>query len=182
MCIVCLPLPAANLLLQHTVERIHVGKQFGDIPRGIYLVRGENVALCGEIVSSTQSVCDLLTWRLSFPLPTSHSPPLPPPPPPPTPPPLPSPPPGSGRTQSWREVSRWRRCRLTRFLRLREWRRRRSRRRGRRESSCFEPGACGLSTTPSMTPSNRLHQLARHSTMLSSVYVHLGHVCIATHS
>ena len=41
----------ANLLLQDTVERIHVGKQFGDIPRGIYLVRGENVALCGEIVS-----------------------------------------------------------------------------------------------------------------------------------
>ena len=42
---------AANLLLQDTVERIHVGKQYGDIPRGIYLVRGENVALCGEIVS-----------------------------------------------------------------------------------------------------------------------------------
>ncbi|CAI8011618.1 U6 snRNA-associated Sm-like protein LSm1 [Geodia barretti] len=39
----------ANLLMQHTVERIHVGKQFGDIPRGIYLIRGENVALCGEI-------------------------------------------------------------------------------------------------------------------------------------
>ena len=37
--------------MQHTVERIHVGKQFGDIPRGIYLIRGENVALCGEIVS-----------------------------------------------------------------------------------------------------------------------------------
>lgn len=42
---------AANLLLQDTVERIHVGRQYGDIPRGIYLVRGENVALCGEIVS-----------------------------------------------------------------------------------------------------------------------------------
>lgn len=43
--------PTANLLLQGTVERIHVGLKFGDIPRGIYLVRGENVALCGEIVS-----------------------------------------------------------------------------------------------------------------------------------
>ena len=42
----------ANLLLQDTVERIHVGQQYGDIPRGIYLVRGENVALCGEIVST----------------------------------------------------------------------------------------------------------------------------------
>ncbi len=33
------------------MERIHVGLEYGDIPRGIYLVRGENVALCGEIVS-----------------------------------------------------------------------------------------------------------------------------------
>ena len=41
----------ANLLLQDTVERIHVGKQYGDIPRGIFLVRGENMVLCGEIVS-----------------------------------------------------------------------------------------------------------------------------------
>lgn len=40
-----------NLLLQGTIERIHVGSEYGDIPRGIYLVRGENVALCGEIVS-----------------------------------------------------------------------------------------------------------------------------------
>ena len=49
--VLSLSLPAANLLMQHTVERIHVGKRFGDIPRGIYLIRGENVALCGEIVS-----------------------------------------------------------------------------------------------------------------------------------
>ena len=41
----------ANLLLQDTIERIHVGKQFGDIPRGIFIVRGENMVLCGEIVS-----------------------------------------------------------------------------------------------------------------------------------
>lgn len=41
----------ANLLMQQTVERIHVGKKFGDIPRGVFLVRGENVVLLGEIVS-----------------------------------------------------------------------------------------------------------------------------------
>jgi len=41
----------ANLLLQQTVERIHVGKKFGDIPRGVFLVRGENVVLLGEIVN-----------------------------------------------------------------------------------------------------------------------------------
>ena len=41
----------ANLVLQDCIERIHVGKQFGDIPRGIFIVRGENVvsgpAFCG---------------------------------------------------------------------------------------------------------------------------------------
>jgi hypothetical protein len=45
-----------NLLLQGTIERIHIGNEYGDIPRGIYLVRGENVALCGEIVSKTVTV------------------------------------------------------------------------------------------------------------------------------
>ncbi|XP_016084398.1 U6 snRNA-associated Sm-like protein LSm1 [Sinocyclocheilus anshuiensis] len=39
----------ANLVLHQTVERIHVGKKFGDIPRGIFVVRGENVVLLGEV-------------------------------------------------------------------------------------------------------------------------------------
>lgn len=39
----------ANLMLQDTIERIHVGQQYGDIPRGVFLVRGENVVLLGEI-------------------------------------------------------------------------------------------------------------------------------------
>ena len=43
--------PSANLVLHQTVERIHVGKKFGDIPRGIFVVRGENVVLLGEVVS-----------------------------------------------------------------------------------------------------------------------------------
>ena len=43
-----------NLLLQGTIERIHIGDEYGDIPRGIYLVRGENVALCGEIVRTSR--------------------------------------------------------------------------------------------------------------------------------
>ncbi|KAF3825476.1 U6 snRNA-associated Sm-like protein LSm1 [Sciurus carolinensis] len=38
-----------NLVLHQTVERIHVGKKYGDIPRGIFVVRGENVVLLGEI-------------------------------------------------------------------------------------------------------------------------------------
>jgi len=40
----------ANLLLQDTTERIYVDKKYGDIPRGIFIVRGENVSLLGEIV------------------------------------------------------------------------------------------------------------------------------------
>jgi hypothetical protein len=42
----------ANLVLHRTIERIHVGKEYGDIPRGVFIVRGENVALLGEIVRS----------------------------------------------------------------------------------------------------------------------------------
>ncbi|KAL5463428.1 hypothetical protein EMCRGX_G032323 [Ephydatia muelleri] len=45
----------ANLLLQGTVERIYVGKEYGDIPRGVYLVRGENVSLYGELDSDLEA-------------------------------------------------------------------------------------------------------------------------------
>jgi hypothetical protein len=30
-------------------DRIHVGDAYGDIPRGVFVVRGENVVLLGEI-------------------------------------------------------------------------------------------------------------------------------------
>lgn len=40
----------ANLVLQDTIERIFVQDIYADIPRGIFLVRGENVLLLGEIV------------------------------------------------------------------------------------------------------------------------------------
>ena len=40
----------ANLLLQNTVERIFTGDTYGEIDRGVLLVRGENVVLVGEIV------------------------------------------------------------------------------------------------------------------------------------
>ncbi|KAI1721820.1 LSM domain-containing protein [Ditylenchus destructor] len=39
----------ANLVLHETLERIYIGKCYGDIPRGIFLIRGENVVLAGEI-------------------------------------------------------------------------------------------------------------------------------------
>ncbi|KAG5885775.1 hypothetical protein JTB14_031211 [Gonioctena quinquepunctata] len=44
----------ANLVLHQTTERIHVGKEYGDIPRGVFIVRGENVVLLGEIDASRE--------------------------------------------------------------------------------------------------------------------------------
>lgn len=44
------PFIVANLVLQGTVERLYAGNLFADIQRGIYLVRGENVLLLGEVV------------------------------------------------------------------------------------------------------------------------------------
>lgn len=39
----------ANLVLHSTVERIYVGNEYGEIDRGVFLIRGENVVLCGEL-------------------------------------------------------------------------------------------------------------------------------------
>ncbi|KAK9237564.1 hypothetical protein V1525DRAFT_403551 [Lipomyces kononenkoae] len=39
----------ANLVLQDTIERIIVEQMYSDIERGVYIVRGENVVLVGEI-------------------------------------------------------------------------------------------------------------------------------------
>lgn len=41
----------ANLVLEDTVERIYHANNYGDITRGVFLIRGENVVLLGEIVS-----------------------------------------------------------------------------------------------------------------------------------
>jgi len=45
----------ANLVLQDTIERIFVQDLYADISRGIFIVRGENVLLLGEIVRSSNS-------------------------------------------------------------------------------------------------------------------------------
>lgn len=38
-----------NLVLQDTIERIFAGQQYADVSRGLFLIRGENVMLLGEI-------------------------------------------------------------------------------------------------------------------------------------
>lgn len=41
----------ANLVLEAAMERIYHGLLWAQIPRGLFLVRGENVVLLGEVVS-----------------------------------------------------------------------------------------------------------------------------------
>ncbi|TID24059.1 putative small nuclear ribonucleo protein [Venturia nashicola] len=38
-----------NLMMQDTLERIYIKNIFADIPRGIFVIRGENVEMIGEI-------------------------------------------------------------------------------------------------------------------------------------
>ena len=40
----------ANIVLEHAEERVIVGKRFADVPLGLYVLRGENVVLLGQIV------------------------------------------------------------------------------------------------------------------------------------
>jgi len=39
----------ANLVLESTIERVIHENSYSDIPRGIFIIRGENVVLLGEI-------------------------------------------------------------------------------------------------------------------------------------
>eukprot|EP01116_Phalansterium_solitarium_P007892 TRINITY_DN20912_c0_g1_i1.p2 TRINITY_DN20912_c0_g1~~TRINITY_DN20912_c0_g1_i1.p2 ORF type:complete len:146 (+),score=49.23 TRINITY_DN20912_c0_g1_i1:136-573(+) len=39
----------ANLVLEDTWERVHVGRSYGERRLGVFLVRGENVVLMGEL-------------------------------------------------------------------------------------------------------------------------------------
>ena len=39
----------ANIVLEGAVERIIAGSSYSDIPLGLYIVRGENVVLMGEV-------------------------------------------------------------------------------------------------------------------------------------
>lgn len=51
-------------MLQDTVERLFVQNLYADIERGLFLVRGENVLLLGEIVRETRLHTVLCQWRL----------------------------------------------------------------------------------------------------------------------
>ena len=59
-----------NLVLQDTTERmfVHSNKTYADIKRGIYLVRGENLSVLGEIVSHNKArgLTSMLTFLTGF--------------------------------------------------------------------------------------------------------------------
>ena len=65
-------------MLQDTLERLFVQNLYADIERGLFLVRGENVSLLGEIVrllAHTQRETGMLTGlRISTKTITSHPP------------------------------------------------------------------------------------------------------------
>ena len=39
----------SNIVLEETVERVVVERDYADVPLGLYVVRGENVVLLGEL-------------------------------------------------------------------------------------------------------------------------------------
>lgn len=50
----------ANLVLHRTVERIHVDSRYGEIPLGVFVVRGDNVVLLGEVDELKHSQMNLV--------------------------------------------------------------------------------------------------------------------------
>ncbi|KDQ12970.1 hypothetical protein BOTBODRAFT_34111 [Botryobasidium botryosum FD-172 SS1] len=54
----------ANLVLEDSVERIHHGAHFADIPRGVFLIRGENVVLLGEVDLDLEDTVPLIPVTL----------------------------------------------------------------------------------------------------------------------
>ena len=51
----------ANIVLEDTFERHFSGKKFGDIPLGLYIIRGENIVIAGELVSTVSAVKNFIT-------------------------------------------------------------------------------------------------------------------------
>ena len=46
----------SNIVLEHAEERVVVGKRFADVPLGLYVIRGENLVLLGQIDYAKEEV------------------------------------------------------------------------------------------------------------------------------
>jgi len=55
----------ANLVLEDTVERVHHGDVYAEIRKGVFLIRGENVVLLGEIDLDAEDELPLQRIELS---------------------------------------------------------------------------------------------------------------------
>lgn len=53
----------ANIVLENAVERVIVDTRFADVPLGLYVIRGENVVLLGEMddAKEAKTTTELLT-------------------------------------------------------------------------------------------------------------------------
>ncbi|TPX31187.1 hypothetical protein SmJEL517_g05408 [Synchytrium microbalum] len=56
----------ANLVLQDTVERAYTADAYGDEARGVYVIRGENVVLLGEVDLSREDATTAGLRHISF--------------------------------------------------------------------------------------------------------------------
>ena len=56
----------ANVALQSTVERIYVGKRYGEIERGVMIIRGENVSFLGEFDPAREAEVKLIKVPLNI--------------------------------------------------------------------------------------------------------------------
>ena len=45
----------ANIVLEDACERVIQGKRFADVPLGLYVIRGDNVVLLGQMVRRQSS-------------------------------------------------------------------------------------------------------------------------------
>ena len=56
----------SNMVLEDSFERVIVGKKYSDIPLGLYIVRGDNMVLCGEIDEDLEESGDYGMEKVEF--------------------------------------------------------------------------------------------------------------------
>ncbi|CAL8148450.1 unnamed protein product [Orchesella dallaii] len=56
----------SNLVMRNTIERIFVGKEYGDIPRGVFLIRGDNLVMIGEVGEEKEAEMQRILKKVSL--------------------------------------------------------------------------------------------------------------------
>ena len=55
-----------SLVLESTRERISAGGKFADVPMGLYMIRGDNIVLLGELVRARAALAARARARVCF--------------------------------------------------------------------------------------------------------------------